>query len=122
MIFLILIYASVCLGLLSAFISSPAFFILRKRKMIYIFEYGSVFYALLFFNILDSFYEYFGNSLGVSNYCTETFIICLIGISINYIRLAFPNRFNKNKVAIGCLATLFLVTVFLYYFIPPFGE
>jgi hypothetical protein len=90
--------------------------------MIYIFEYGSIFYNLLIFNILDSFNEYFRSGLGVSNYCAEILIICLIGISINYIRLALPNSFSINKIAIICLSVLFLSTIGLYYLVPPFGE
>lgn len=103
-------------------LSIPAFYILRKKRRIFIFDYGIGIYATIYLFILAGVTSPIFSPFGFSDVAAEPFFVGLFSLSINYIKIFIPKTISTKIISFLSITILFLLTTLLFFFFPKYGE
>jgi hypothetical protein len=130
MIFLSLIYSILLIPLIlvilicviPTLLSIPAFYILRKKRRIFTFDYGICIYPIIYLCFLKNIAWPTFSTFGFLDMAYELFFVCVFSLLINYIKIFIPNKVSTRTLSFSSLAILFLLTTVLFFFIAQNGE
>ena len=108
------------IGCISIFFSIPAFYLLNKRKMLYIWDYGLGIYCAIAWDLAGRISQpFFGMSF--IDIFIEGGLVVFIASLIQYLKLFMPKNYNSKIVSLISIAVAVILALCIYYFMPSIG-
>jgi|GEM_PF-2278059 len=102
-------------------ISLPAFYILYKKKRFCVWDIGLIVYATALWGIIDVTFQPLFGRLALPNMFVEGFLLVLISILMQYLRIWVPERYSVKLVSFMSILITMILTLCIYYFMPSLG-